>query len=249
MTSNPVIQEARAIYLQRREYLLLHLGYLAFTSLMMILVWPGRDLMYFFRTQNPPPVYDVMVVYLMIASCTLSVYIGLDRLSSEAIIRYAEWVERTRVPVSVVASGKLIVAGVHTFVLVSLGIPFLVFAAAPAGVGVATVASAVMLILVAALVSRIAGMVISHWGETSYVMRVVGGWIFVALLFVATIEPFPWANPVAMVARLQHTDAVALGMTDVGRPALLHLGMAILLSIAFVISLVRHRKKAENHGG
>lgn len=234
MIRNPVLQEARAVYLHRREYLWLHVGYLAATTLMLLVVWPSRGLMHFFRTQSPPPVYDVMVVYHVITLCLLNIYIGQDRLADSSIIRYSEWLERTSVPIRLLVGGKLIAAALHTLVLTILILPFLVIAASPAGTSLPVVARATLVLLLVSLLCRIVGMLISHWGESNYVIRVVGAWVFIALLFVATIQSAPAINPVVAVVGAERTAV----------PITAYLTTTVAFIAVHVLSLTRHRRKA-----
>lgn len=234
MTRNPVLQEARAVYLHRREYLWLHLGYLAASAVMLLIVWPSRDLMHFFRTQSPPPVYDVMVVYHAITLSLMNIFIGQDRVADGSIIRYSEWLERTSVPISILVGGKLFAAALHTVILTVVCLPFLVVAASPAGIPIQVIAPATLVLLLVSLLCRMVGMLISHWGESNYVIRVVGAWIFIALLFVATIQALPAVNPVVAV--------VSPGRMVV--PAAVYVTATVAFAAIHAVSLARHRRKA-----
>ena len=253
MTRNPILEEAAQVYLHRREYLIFHLVSLAGAVLITFALWPNRGLMYFFRTESVPAVFQATVIVHVLAVTGLSLYAGLDRLAEAQIIRYSEWLERTAIPVGVLARGKLLAGVVHTLMLTVAFVPFAVVAAGPAGIPIRAVLASEAMVLLAGCAGRIAGMLISHLGETRYVVRVIGGWIFVAVLFVATIQFYQPLNPIYAVIA-QHAEGSPLMRTDATGSLLEHplvsSGMPLLLAIGalaalYWYSLVRHRRTAE----
>lgn len=250
---NPILEEAAALYLRRREYLLFHLLSLAGAAFFTFVLWPSRDFMYFFRTGSVPAVFQATLVAHVLGVTGLSLYAGLDRLADSQIIRHSEWLERTAIPTGVLARGKLLAATVHTAMLTVLALPFAVIAAGPAGISIRAVAASEVIVLLSGLAGRYAGMIISHLGETRYVVRVVGGWIFAALLFVATIQFYQPLNPIVAVVA-QHAESSPLmridGRTNVATHPLVTSGapllaVAIALAGLYWFSLTRHRANAK----
>ncbi len=240
---NPLLEESAAVYVRRREYLWLHLVYVAGLAVLAVVLWPARGFMYFFRTETVPGSFQATIIIHVLAVTGLSLAIGLDRIAESQIIRYSEWLERTAVPIRVLFTGKVVSAVAHTFFLVMAGVPFAVVAAGPAGISLTTVAASEAIVLLAGLLARIAGMLISHVGETRYVVRVIGSWVFLALLFVVTVRAYPPLNPiVAVIAQHSESSPVA------GNPFLASgaplAGAVIVLVALFWFSLERHRKAA-----
>lgn len=250
---NPILEEAAQVYLRRREYLIFHLVSLAGAVLMTFALWPSRGFMYFFRTESVPAVFQATVIVHVLAVTGLSLYAGLDRLADAQIIRYSEWLERTALPVGVLARGKILAGFVHTLMLTVVFVPFAVIAAGPAGIPIAAVLASEVIVLLSGIAGRLAGMLISHAGETRYVIRVIGGWIFVAVLFVATIQFYQPLNPIYAVIA-QHAEDSPLMRTGTATSLVEHplfsSGVPLVVTIAALMalywySLARHRRIAE----
>jgi hypothetical protein len=250
---NPILEEAAEVYLRRREYLLFHLSFLVGAAFFTFVLWPSRDFMYFFRTESVPAVFQATLVAHVLGVTGLSLYAGLDRLAEAQIIRHSEWLERTAIPVGVLARGKLLAATVHTTMLTVLAVPFAVIAAGPAGISVRAVVASEAIVLLSGLAGRYAGMLIAHLGETRYVVRVIGGWVFVALLFVATIQLYQPVNPIVAVIA-QHAENSPLMQLESRANAATHplctsglplLAIAMSLAGLYWFSLSRHRTHAE----
>jgi hypothetical protein len=239
---NPLLEEAAAVYMRRREYLTLHLAYVAGMALFLTLLWPARGLLYFFRTESTPAAFQAFVIAQVIAVCGISLAAGLDRLAESQIIRYSEWIERTGIPIRILGTGKLLAGIVHTTVLVIVGIPFAVVAAGPAGITLDVVAATELVVLLAGITGRIAGMLIGHLGETRYFIRVTGAWIYLALIFVATIRIGTPLNPIIAVVE-QHAPGPG-GGASLLTVSLAQLAAAALIGVGFWISLARHRVQA-----
>lgn len=217
--SNPILEEAAEVYIRRREYLIFHLAYAAAIALFTVLLWPTRGFMYFFRTETIPAAFQATVIAHVIIVSGVSLYAGLDRLAENQIIRYSEWLERTHLPVGILFRGKLAAGMVHTIFLVLMAAPFAVVAAGPAGVPLAAVVASEVIVLIVGLISRFAGMIISHLGETRYVLRVVGAWLFVALFFVVTVQAYQPMNPIAAVIAQHEDDSPFMQPARVARSA------------------------------
>jgi hypothetical protein len=249
--SNPIMEEASEVYLRRREYVRLHIAYLIVHIVFAVLLWPNRGFMDYFRTDTVPVAFQGMVIIHLLAAATISLYAGLDRLAESQIIKHSEWLERTGVPVRLLATGKLVAAMLHGLLLVGLGAPSVVIAAGPAGIPFGAVAASEVIVLLTAVTCRLAGMIISHVGETRYFTRTTGGWIFLALLFVATVRTVPALNPIVSVIR-QHSETSPLMNADssvtwrahplVGPGIALSL-LAVVLASLYVISLYQHRRR------
>ena len=256
---NPIVEEAGEVYIRRRECLLFHVFYTMGIALAAVLFWSSRGFMYFFRTESVPAVFQATLVTHLIAVAGISLYVGLDRLAESQIIRYTEWLERTDVPVGVLFRGKLAAAALHTFFIVALGAPFALIAAGPAGATIPAVVASEAIILLTGLIARFAGMIISHIGELRYVVRVIGGWLFVALLFVATIRIYQPINPIVAVVR-QHGESSPFMQADQSVPFWQNplvasgvplLVLAIALAALYWYALTRHRawsRRRTQHG-
>lgn len=241
---NPLLEESAEVYVRRREYLWLHLTYIAGLAVFAVALWPARGFMYFFRTEMVPGSFQATIIIHVIAVTGLSLAIGLDRIAESQIIRYSEWLERTAVPIRVLFTGKIVSAVAHTLFLVMAGIPFAVLAAGPAGISLSAVAASEAIVLLAGLAGRIAGMLISHIGEIRYVVRVIGSWVFVALLFVVTVQAYPPLNPIVAVVA-QHSESSLAGENPLLASGTPLAGAVIVLVALYWISLERHRKAAQ----
>ena len=119
------------------------------------------------------------------------------------------------------------------------------------------IAASLVLLLLVALASRLAGMLISHVGERRYVIRVIGGWIYLALLYVATVQILPVLNPiVALVQQYGSTSpSTALsGSASIAPHPLLHpviamTGLILLVALLYVTGLLSHKRKEIMHHG
>ncbi|MFW5788736.1 MAG: hypothetical protein ACOCW3_02240 [Spirochaetota bacterium] len=250
---NPILEEAAHVYLHRREYLIFHLVSLAGAVLITFALWPNRGFMYFFRTESVPAVFQATVIVHVLAVTGLSLYAGLDRLAEAQIIRYSEWLERTTIPIGILARGKLLAGVVHTLMLTVAFVPLAVVAAGPAGIPIRAVLASEVIVLLAGCTGRVAGMLISHLGETRYVIRVIGGWIFVAVLFVATIQFYQPLNPIYAVIA-QHAEDSPLMRANAARSLLEHplasSGIPLILAfgalaVLYWYSLVHHRRTTQ----
>jgi hypothetical protein len=206
---NPVLEESAELYIRSRGFLKLHVGYLVLLALFLVIAWPSRGYMYFFRMETVPLVFLANVVFLIILSGFFSFSAGTDRIGSAGIIRYSEWLERTRVPVRSLVAGKLMAATLHTAFLTALSIPVLVAAAGPSGVPIGVIPGLLLVVFLTALACRIAAMIVSHYGEDSYVVKTIGVWVFAVLFFVLTLRLFRPLNPV--VAAVEQIAAGAPG--------------------------------------
>ena len=241
---NPVLQEAAQVYVERREYKLLHLAFMTAIALVTVAFWPAKGFMIFFRTGTVPAVLQASLVVQLLAVTGLSLIIGLDRLAGKAIILHSEWLERTAIPVGVLFRGKLTVAVLHTLVLTGLGVPFAVVSAGPAGVPLDAVFASLVVVLLSGLCGRFAGMLVSHLGEQNYVVRITGGWIFLALLFVATLPVHLPLNPIAAVVMLLGTPGDTQLLLAWTGPA----ALSLILVVAYRFTLVNRRARAVQEG-
>ena len=254
---NPIIEESSEVFLRRPQYVRLHIGVVGVIILFTILLWPSRGFMVFFRSETVPAVFQAVVIFQLLLAAGVSLYIGLDRLAEAQIIKYSEWIERTALPIRVLAIGKLSSALLHSLLIVGLGVPMVVVSAGPAGIPPGAVASSEVVVLFTAIVCRMAGLLISHIGETRYFTRVTGGWIFLALLFVATVRIAPVLNPVVSVIA-QHSETSALmvpGMEITFRnhplsgPGIAFGSLSIVLATLYVASLYQHRRRFRRERG
>jgi hypothetical protein len=249
---NPVLEESVELLLYRREALKLHAGYLILLSVFLVIAWPARSYMYFFRTESVPPAFLANTVFLILLSALMSFYLGLDRMAHAQTMRYTEWIERTTVPVKTLASGKLTTAVVHTGILVLLGAPMLIASAGPSGVPLSVLPGLGLVIFLSTLSCRLAAMLVSHLGEESYVIRTVGIWVYVALLFVLSLRVFRPIHPI--VAALEQIAVGAPGalegmQRETGNArAVGIISLSILIAVlaaSYWISLHRHRVRAK----
>ncbi|MFP4112797.1 MAG: hypothetical protein ACOC2Y_01095 [Spirochaetota bacterium] len=245
---NPILEESAEVYLRRREYMWLHISYAAAIALFAVLLWPIQGFMTFFRTETIPSVFQATVIVHLLAVNGISLYVGLDRLADDQIIHYSEWLERTNVPLGVLFRGKIIGGVVHTLFIVAAGFPFVLVASGPAGIPFAAVVASEVIVFIAGLLGRICGMLMSHVGETRYIIRVIGAWLYVAFFYLGTLQIYRPLNPIAAVV-MQHAEDspfMQLGRTGVldnplvaaGAPML---AVTIVLAAVFRFSLARHR--------
>lgn len=247
---NPILEEAAEVYMRRREYLWFHVVYAAAIALFTVMVWPARGFMYFFRTESVPAVFQATVVVHVLVVTAVSIYVGLDRLADSQIIRYSEWLERTAIPVGALFRGKMTAAVVHTLFLTAVGVPFAIVAAGPSGTPIAAVLASETIVLLSGLAGRVAGMLISHVGEYRYVVRVVGAWLYIALLFVATVQLYRPLNPIVAVVRqhlesspfMQPSEALPLPQNPLVASGVPMLILVLVLAGVYRITLARHRK-------
>ncbi len=238
---NPLLTEAVAVYLRGRRYVVVHITVALTMALTAVAVWPHHSLLYFFRTGTQPLVLLATLIVQVVLVTGVSLAAGLDRIAGSAIIRHSEWLERTTLPIGVIVRGKLLAAVSHTAVLTLLGLPAAVVAAGPAGSGLAPVLAAQIVVFMSGSAARTAGMIIAHFGERNYVVRITGGWVFLALLFVATITVYPPLNPIAAVASAPGATVLNPVLASAGSLA----GATLLLMIVYRVSLARHRVKTE----
>lgn len=250
---NPIVEESARVYLRRKEYGFLHVAYIGALAAVTVLAWPSQGFMEFFRSGTVPAVFQVVTVVELLTLSAIGLYVGQDRLAASTIIRYSEWLERTELPVRTLFAGKLLSAALHTVLLVALGTPFLIIAAGPAGLPVRATLSAQWIILLVALLCRITGMLLCHLGEEHYFVRVVGPWVFLALLYLVTIGVLQTLNPVVALVR-QYSEASALVSTVGPVPFLQHpallpsvylLGGSVIVAALFALGLARHRGRAD----
>lgn len=238
---NPLLTEAVGVYLRRRQYVVLHVTVALTMTLAAVAFWPRHSFLHFFRTETQPLVLLATLIVQVVLVTVVSLAAGLDRIAGSAIIRHSEWLERTTLPIGVIVRGKLLAAVLHTAVLTLLGLPAAVVAAGPAGSGLAPVLAAQIVVLMSGTAARIAGLIVTHLGERNYVVRVTGGWIFTAILFVATITVYPPLNPIAGVARAPGATDLDPVLESAGSLA----GATLLLMIVYGISLARQRARTD----
>ena len=256
MTLNPVIEESINLHFTTHQFKVLHGIYIGSMVLVTVALWPSRGFMEFFSTQTVPAAFEAIVVFQLITLSGISVYVGLDRLAGSAIIRYSEWLERTRLPVRTLLIGKLISALIHTVVLVAVGAPFLFISAGPGGIPVRAVLSAQWIMLLVALFCRMVGMLISFVGESRDVVRIVGSWVFLALFYLGTIQVFQPFNPIIAVVRQQNELSPLVSTVGpvpfslhpaVPSSAYLLSGMILVVGV-FGTAMYRHRSRAVKQG-
>lgn len=252
MTFNPVIEESINLQFKTHQFRVLHGIYIGIVALVTVTLWPSRGFMEFFSTQTVPAAFEVVAIFQLIVLSGISISVGLDRLAGSEIIRYSEWLERTRLPVRTLLIGKLVSAVIHTVVLIAIGSPFLFISAGPAGIPVRAVLSAQWIMLLVALFCRMVGLFISLVGESREVVRIIGSWVFLALLYLGTIQVFQPLNPIIAVVR-QQNEASPLVSTVDPVPFSLHpavpssiylLAGIFLVIVAFGTTMYRHRSRA-----
>jgi hypothetical protein len=239
MIRNPLLEEAAEVYLRRREYVILHVIVLLGMALTTIGFWPSHSFLTFFRTETVPAVLQATLIIQGLGLTIIGFYVGLDRLAEKHIIRHSEWIERTTIPIGALFRGRIAAATIHMVLLSGAGLPFVVIAAGPAGSSLRVALAGTSLVFLSGLVGRFAGMLVSHLGERNYVVRVTGGWLFMAVFLVVTIQVYQPLNPVAAVVRVLD----APGDTVITSGAALA-AAAILLAATYWESLARHRARS-----
>jgi hypothetical protein len=250
--NNPIVEESVRVYAAGREYGLLHLIYLALLAVFTILAWPSQSLMNFFRTGTMPAVFEVVTILELLAVSGISLFAGQDRLASNRIIRHSEWLEHTGVPIRTLLWGKLISAALHSLMLVVLATPFVLIASGPAGIPLRAALSTQWIVLLVSILCRLAGLLLSHIGEERYVVRVVGGWLFLALLFLVTIGVAQSLNPIIALVRqanegsilVSTLTAVPLGLHPALVPTIGFTAISLALAVLYAFTLKRHRDSA-----
>ncbi len=250
---NPILEESAHLYIRRNEYAILHLAYLGALALVTVVAWPSRGFMEFFRLDTVPAVFEVVAIFELLALSGIGLMAGQDRLAPSQIIRYSEWLERTDLPVRTLLVGKLTAALVHTAILVIIGTPFLIVSAGPAGIPLRAAFASQWIVFVAALFCRIFGLFLSHIGEERYVIRVIGAWVFLAILYLITIGSMQSLNPIiALVRQHSETSQLVTSLDTVPflqNPALLptaylFVGLA-MTTAAYGLGLRHHRTRAQ----
>ena len=249
---NPVLDESTRVYLRRKEYAFLHVGYMGVLALVTAAAWPASGYMSFFRLDSVPAVFDVVAIIELLSLSAISLFAGQDRLAASEIIRYSEWLERTRLPVTTLVAGKIVSALLHTVILVVISTPFVIVAAGPAGIPVRAALSSQWIVFMTALLCRTVGLLLSHAGEERYVVRVIGSWLFLALLYLVTIGADSPLNPlIALVRQYGESSPLVTSLDPLpirNHPALLPtvyllVGIAAATA-AFAVTLYRHRSRA-----
>lgn len=256
MTFNPIIEESINLHFKTRQFRKLHGIYIGAVALLTVVLWPSRGFMEFFSSQTVPAAFEAVAIFQLIALSGISISAGLDRLASSEIIRYSEWLERTRLPVRKLLIGKLGSALLHTIVLIALGSPFLFISAGPGGIPVRAVLSTQWVIFLVALFSRTVGMLISLVGERHDVVRIVGSWVFLALFYLGTIQLLQPLNPIIAMVRQQNeasplvstVDPVPFSQHPAVPPSIYLLAGMFLVIVAFASTLYRHRSRAVIRG-
>ena len=249
MRLNPIVEESLNIYLRTKKFRRLHAIFLGTMTFATIAVWPTRGIMEFFGGGTVPATFEALAVFQLLAISGISLYIGLDRIAGSEIIRYSEWLDRTTVPVRTLIIGKLSSAIMHTIVLMAMASPFLFIAAGPAGIPVRAILSVQWIVLLVAIFCRSVGMLISFLGENRDVVRVVGSWIFLALIFLVTIQLTPPLNPIIAVLRQQNESSLLVSTVESvpfrvhpAVPSSIYLLSGIALAIAGLgLGMRRHR--------
>lgn len=253
MRLNPVIDESIGVYFRSRPYRTTHAVYLGLLGLMTIVVWPGRGFMEFFSTASVPAAFEVLSILQLLLLTGIGMYSGMERLASTRIISYTEWLDHTSIPILRLAAGKILAAVLHTVLLVLLASPFLFIAAGPGGIPVRAVFSTQLVILLIALFCRVAGMSIALLGERRDVIRIVGSWIFLALLYLATLQVLQPVNPIIAVARQQNERSPLVSTVapvplaeQPALPAVIAYVAGIALAAGLLLlGMHRHRVKTE----
>jgi hypothetical protein len=254
---NPILEEAGEVFLRRKEYVRVHLVFVAILTAFTVAAWPGQGFMEYFRTETIPMSFQAVAIFRLLISAVFSLYAGLDRLAESQIIKYSEWLERTRLPVRMLATGKLVAATLHALFIEALGFPMVVIAAGPAGVPFRALMACELIVLFTVVVCRFAAMLISHRGETRYFTRVTGGWLFLALLFIATVRISPALNPIMSVLSQYSEDSPLMRpagsatavSSPLTAPAIGFTVVAVALASLYVLSLYLHRRNhLREHG-
>ena len=237
---NPLLEEAAEVYIRRREYVILHLIVLIGMAVTTVGFWPSHSFLTFFRTETVPAVLQATLIIQVLGVTIFGLYVGMDRLAENGIIRHSEWIERTSISIGVLFRGRVAAATIHMLLVAAAGLPFVVIAAGPAGSPLGAALGGTLVVFLSGLAGRLAGMLVSHLGELSYVVRITGAWLFMAAFFVVTIQLFPPLNPIAAVVNV--LDAPA---DTVLRSGTALVAVALLLAAAYRESLARHRARAK----
>ena len=244
MNLTPILEESLHVYLRTKAYRMVHLLYVAAVAVVAVLVWPSRGLMVFFSTEAVPSAFHVVLILELLLLSGISIYAGMDRVAGNELIRYSEWLGRTPVRVRTLMTGKLTAAVLHTVLLIALSLPFLVISAGPAGIPLRAVFSSLFVLGTATMLCRLVGMLISVVGEDRDAIRIVGSWVFLALLYMGTIRILQPLNPIIAVSRQQNElsplvstlDPVSLGshpaLEPVAYMGTLMIGVAALYGFA-----------------
>lgn len=256
MMLNPIIEESLSVHFRALQYRVVYAVYVGILTVAILLVWPSRGFMEFFATSTVPSAFQALALLQLLLLSGLSIYAGMDRLATAQIIRHSEWLERTRVPVATLYFGKIASSFFNTVMLLSLGVPFLFIAAGPAGIPTRSILATGLILFLVAWFCRLVGMLISIVGEHRDVIRIVGSWIFLALLYLATIQVFQPLNPVIAVIRQQNESSALVSTVDpvpfaenpVVPSAAWYLGGIAVVLLVYAVIMRKQRNRAVRKG-
>ncbi len=206
-TPHPIVAEAISLYVESRPFRSLHGIYVAALAIVVVVAWPGRSPIYFYRGGFVPPVFLTVVIAQTVLTGAFSTLFGLGRPASRRTTGFVGWVEGSPLPTREILFAKHSIGLIHTLVLVAIATPIAVVAAVPAGVPPAAIAASIAAVALTGIVCRSAGLLIGSVGELSYVTLVVGPWVFVAALFIGTIVVYPPLNPIASVSAVVSAES------------------------------------------
>ncbi|TVQ21474.1 MAG: hypothetical protein EA382_13630 [Spirochaetaceae bacterium] len=209
-TTHPIVAEAISLYVESRPFRSLHGLYVAALAIVVVVAWPGRSPIYFYRGGFVPPVFLTVIIAQTVLIGAFSTLFGLGRPASRRTTGFVEWIEGSPLPTREILGFKHAIGLIHTLVLVTIATPIAVVAAVPVGVPPVTIASSIAVVALTGIVCRSAGLLIGSVGELSYVVLVVGPWVFAAALFIGTIVVYPPLNPIAAVSTVVNAESASV---------------------------------------
>ena len=213
-TPHPIVAEATSLYVEARSFRSLHGFYVAALAIVVVVAWPARSPLYFYRGGFVPPVFLTAGIAQTVLIGALGTLFGLGRPAAARTTRFVQWVEGSPLPTGEILLIKHAIGVVHTLVLVTIAAPIVVVAAVPAGVPPAIVAASIAAVALTGIVCRSAGLLIGSVGEFSYVTLVAGPWLFAAALFIGTLVAYPPLNPIAAISAIGTADSANAALRE-----------------------------------
>ena len=203
---NALFIEGITLYFSDNRIVRTYIIYALLLTLSVAVWWPKRSFFDFLELRSVPSTYNLTVASAFLLLVYAGGRFGLNAYGRGKAHSLTSWLNMTPLGPTAIVAGKSGLALVQTCFFLILASPFLVLAAAPAGVSLEIVGLSLIILLLFALTYRLIGLLLLTFLEERALAPAIFYWAVILVVGLLSLYIFPGVNPVLALVSLSTPD-------------------------------------------
>lgn len=214
--------------------------YALFTAVSLLFL-PGKPYFFYIAQEVVPGTFTAVSVSILFILLFLSIRHGLEVSDPESVRGVPVWLQQEHLSSRTVWLGTVVSSMVHALVQVSAALPFILMAGSLSGVSISSILATVLCIAVVQLFFLLVTMVFSLLrGASAFTGIFLTGLVLFAL-FLGTLGPGRFLNPVAVLISIAGEGAAGEGVAWAGAFPGIYGGASVFLF--FLLGTIIRRRE------